>query len=121
MTLRQHGTQLDDVLDVTPRQLADDLLQRRRIGRRNEELCAGIERLRRGVRTERQEQHRRCRGDAPQRASRVPHGGAPFPYVNVYIDSTQSFTLGVRVVKRLSLIHISEPTRRTPISYAVFC
>ena len=22
---------------------------------------------------------------------------------------------------RLSLIHISEPTRRTPISYAVFC
>src|SRR5664279_5966851 len=25
------------------------------------------------------------------------------------------------VVQRLSLIHISEPTRRTPISYAVFC
>src|SRR5664279_2928447 len=24
-------------------------------------------------------------------------------------------------LKRLSLIHISEPTRRTPISYAVFC
>ena len=24
-------------------------------------------------------------------------------------------------VDRLSLIHISEPTRRTPISYAVFC
>src|SRR5664279_2352818 len=24
-------------------------------------------------------------------------------------------------VQRLSLIHISEPTRRTPISYAVFC
>ena len=24
-------------------------------------------------------------------------------------------------MKRLSLIHISEPTRRTPISYAVFC
>ena len=23
--------------------------------------------------------------------------------------------------KKLSLIHISEPTRRTPISYAVFC
>ena len=23
--------------------------------------------------------------------------------------------------RRLSLIHISEPTRRTPISYAVFC
>src|SRR5665647_3974648 len=26
-----------------------------------------------------------------------------------------------RVVEVLSLIHISEPTRRTPISYAVFC
>src|SRR5665647_3728379 len=25
------------------------------------------------------------------------------------------------VVRELSLIHISEPTRRTPISYAVFC
>src|SRR5665647_2414374 len=24
-------------------------------------------------------------------------------------------------IKNLSLIHISEPTRRTPISYAVFC
>src|SRR5664279_4669104 len=33
---------------------------------------------------------------------------------------------GIAVLKRLrewslSLIHISEPTRRTPISYAVFC
>src|SRR5665647_671966 len=27
----------------------------------------------------------------------------------------------LRVALRLSLIHISEPTRRTPISYAVFC
>src|SRR5664279_6219489 len=26
-----------------------------------------------------------------------------------------------RYVENLSLIHISEPTRRTPISYAVFC
>src|SRR5665647_1362528 len=25
------------------------------------------------------------------------------------------------MLKELSLIHISEPTRRTPISYAVFC
>ena len=25
------------------------------------------------------------------------------------------------VIYKLSLIHISEPTRRTPISYAVFC
>src|SRR5665647_3795727 len=27
----------------------------------------------------------------------------------------------MRTVEQLSLIHISEPTRRTPISYAVFC
>src|SRR5665647_999520 len=26
-----------------------------------------------------------------------------------------------RPIQELSLIHISEPTRRTPISYAVFC
>src|SRR5665647_1188552 len=29
--------------------------------------------------------------------------------------------LGFKIRKYLSLIHISEPTRRTPISYAVFC
>ena len=27
----------------------------------------------------------------------------------------------VTAARQLSLIHISEPTRRTPISYAVFC
>src|SRR5664279_2000996 len=31
----------------------------------------------------------------------------------------ENFSAGV--MKKLSLIHISEPTRRTPISYAVFC
>ena len=30
-------------------------------------------------------------------------------------------TTGAVSVPILSLIHISEPTRRTPISYAVFC
>src|SRR5665647_2448006 len=30
-------------------------------------------------------------------------------------------TGGVALLLMLSLIHISEPTRRTPISYAVFC
>src|SRR5664279_67321 len=30
-------------------------------------------------------------------------------------------TNGFRTLVNLSLIHISEPTRRTPISYAVFC
>ena len=29
--------------------------------------------------------------------------------------------MAYRIRKDLSLIHISEPTRRTPISYAVFC
>src|SRR5664279_4615126 len=38
----------------------------------------------------------------------------------VHRKFTPSDTL-VHVVKYLSLIHISEPTRRTPISYAVFC
>ena len=28
---------------------------------------------------------------------------------------------GMGTMLQLSLIHISEPTRRTPISYAVFC
>eukprot|EP01016_Furgasonia_blochmanni_P022557 TRINITY_DN2454_c0_g2_i10.p1 TRINITY_DN2454_c0_g2~~TRINITY_DN2454_c0_g2_i10.p1 ORF type:complete len:197 (-),score=25.90 TRINITY_DN2454_c0_g2_i10:65-655(-) len=34
------------------------------------------------------------------------------PYIERYVD---------QAIKNLSLIHISEPTRRTPISYAVFC
>src|SRR5665647_3095353 len=29
--------------------------------------------------------------------------------------------MGIEALYRLSLIHISEPTRRTPISYADFC
>ena len=33
----------------------------------------------------------------------------------------QTETMGVARKVKLSLIHISEPTRRTPISYAVFC
>src|SRR5665647_3605457 len=33
----------------------------------------------------------------------------------------QTKTTGKHTIKSLSLIHISEPTRRTPISYAVFC
>src|SRR5665647_362882 len=35
------------------------------------------------------------------------------PYQDALIDYMKE--------ERLSLIHISEPTRRTPISYAVFC
>ena len=41
-------------------------------------------------------------------------------------DWSKQFRKSARIVgdvigKYLSLIHISEPTRRTPISYAVFC
>src|SRR5665647_3755201 len=48
------------------------------------------------------------------------------PYVNVRLPSEDSVSLGdvlpsSNSVLDLSLIHISEPTRRTPISYAVFC
>src|SRR5664279_6266350 len=37
------------------------------------------------------------------------------------LDSGELVTEGPVIVQMLSLIHISEPTRRTPISYAVFC
>src|SRR5665647_3877354 len=39
-----------------------------------------------------------------------------------FVSLTLYFTLEINGIARtLSLIHISEPTRRTPISYAVFC
>ena len=44
---------------------------------------------------------------APQAAERIRH----------YIPNAKL----IAVLRDLSLIHISEPTRRTPISYAVFC
>src|SRR5665647_3913528 len=37
------------------------------------------------------------------------------------IEMTDRPTAAIRGKPHLSLIHISEPTRRTPISYAVFC
>ena len=36
-------------------------------------------------------------------------------------ETTASLTVAQLLFLELSLIHISEPTRRTPISYAVFC
>src|SRR5664279_111516 len=36
-------------------------------------------------------------------------------------EEGRSFLGDARRILALSLIHISEPTRRTPISYAVFC
>ena len=37
------------------------------------------------------------------------------------LASAAALTLSLAACGGLSLIHISEPTRRTPISYAVFC
>ena len=39
------------------------------------------------------------------------------PTYKLYKEFDKLFSIGLN----LSLIHISEPTRRTPISYAVFC
>ena len=47
-----------------------------------------------------------------------------FKLVNVLTDelySTENFRSEKNTVVMLSLIHISEPTRRYAISYAVFC
>src|SRR5665647_1300740 len=38
--------------------------------------------------------------------------------MDMYTDKSKTMKLLDRLVERLSLIHISEPTRRTPISYA---
>ena len=41
--------------------------------------------------------------------------------VKAVVTNKGSSIKNVRTKGGLSLIHISEPTRRTPISYAVFC
>ena len=38
-----------------------------------------------------------------------------------FVELVQQSIEDIKAVLELSLIHISEPTRRTPISYAVFC
>src|SRR5680860_1773300 len=46
----------------------------------------------------------------------------PTPTLQVLsAHSAQTQPAGSWPIQGLSLIHISEPTRRTPISYAVFC
>src|SRR5665647_3943622 len=44
--------------------------------------------------------------------------GNQFSYSSIV---SQFLCFNIRKIFLLSLIHISEPTRRTPISYAVFC
>src|SRR5680860_1697992 len=54
----------------------------------------------------------------------LPKDFPPTSTVHGYFKRFEGDDTWVRIhdaVYRLSLIHISEPTRRTPISYAVFC
>src|SRR5680860_1719481 len=57
----------------------------------------------------------------------VPQMGSLGDFVSSFNDRIPALPLHVSshppgmVIVHLSLIHISEPTRRTPISYAVFC
>src|SRR5665647_548210 len=43
------------------------------------------------------------------------------PYLQSQLGGQVAIGSQITTVQQLSLIHISEPTRRTPISYAVFC
>ena len=77
------------------------------------------------------------RGNATQRAAYGAAGAELDAVVDAttvsYLESFQhtavvtrlapstTYEVSVGAEKALSLIHISEPTRRTPISYAVFC
>src|SRR5665647_229721 len=51
------------------------------------------------------------------------HGVAitPSPWFNGQGSRWTNYNITGCLTYNLSLIHISEPTRRTPISYAVFC
>src|SRR5664279_295839 len=53
-------------------------------------------------------------------SSPVPKTALPTPWVNAWVPAPRARAYA-RVIQALSLIHISEPTRRTPTSYAVFC
>src|SRR5665647_474460 len=45
----------------------------------------------------------------------------PDLFVAMYVKHEAVLSSQIEGTQSLSLIHISEPTRRTPISYAVFC
>src|SRR5665647_3330451 len=70
---------------------------------------------------------RRALRRGPQGAAQTGGGGAraepPVPRSALERESRtiREITPGHLAARPLSLIHISEPTRRTPISYAVFC
>ena len=56
------------------------------------------------------------RPQSPQKGRSMGRAGTDFQ-----VDRLQQSTALAVPIFLLSLIHISEPTRRTPISYAVFC
>src|SRR5665647_3922756 len=75
----------------------------------------------------RDQHHRIDQRDTSHRLQRVDNW-AQIPFGKkagyLFFDPLQApFRIhdGIDIVLKLSLIHISEPTRRTPISYAVFC
>src|SRR5665647_3742274 len=61
-------------------------------------------------------------GVAHVRGARVTHGAGVGPGLTFPDEvGAPGERRAVELEALLSLIHISEPTRRTPISYAVFC
>ena len=59
------------------------------------------------------------RSSARETATRVAAGAIAKKVLEKKLG--KKFKISGAVTQLLSLIHISEPTRRTPISYAVFC
>src|SRR5680860_1268499 len=63
----------------------------------------------------------------PSNLTVITEDGDIFSFALSYSETIQNFTFVLSPEQaigkrgRLPLIHISEPTRRTPISYAVFC
>src|SRR5680860_1418847 len=51
----------------------------------------------------------------------ITYTPTPFRYNQIHVPHREHKELCPAGFLHLSLIHISEPTRRTPISYAVFC
>src|SRR5665647_1875097 len=60
-------------------------------------------------------------GRRPDTSSAQRSTRAPPPPARLSTSALLAMVVSPGVVIALSLIHISEPTRRTPISYAVFC
>src|SRR5450759_5788450 len=66
-------------------------------------------------------QGRNCQGRLTFRVARLQQLPAPGPLPLHCQSKEQAGSIGSKAVDKLSLIHISEPTRLGMISYAVFC